>query len=88
MYSKLRRLDDVDHEVAAGPVGRQDLDVAGRVDFAWCRGRRGWSRALPLGRGWAGEGACAPAIEPGIIAAAPVTAACFRKSRRSDGPLL
>ena len=42
MYSKFERLEHVHHEVAARPIGRDGLDLAGRVGFARRNGRGRW----------------------------------------------
>ena len=78
---EVQRLDHVDHEVAAGSVGRQDLDAAAGIDLAW-RDRRA---------GLSGRAACCGSAAAACLAAsaaALVAAALFRKSRRSTEWLL
>jgi hypothetical protein len=45
---EVQRLDHVDHEVAAGPVGGEDLNVAAGIDLARCDGCAGLSGWRPL----------------------------------------
>src|SRR5687767_3356990 len=81
MYSMLRLLMT---STMKSPPGRSVVRTSTWPDGSTSRGVVGAEAGAgrcPWG-GWAGEGACAPAIEPGTNAAAPVTAACFRKSRR------